>query len=203
MKKSKLYILALASILTFFGCNKEKESGPAGPAGSDGKSFEDYIKKNGFVKMDVYTKSSSGTDSLILSTEYLHEDDRTDSHYSEGEFPGFSIWRLNPKNFATFSIYSLSPLSEAIENQNIYMTYSLNDTLGNGKLLSFSGSFVNEGEDLQISDYSFDKTTGKIKFSFKTTTEHFHLNRVALIVKGSVEAVLNQEVYLRKGVTIE
>lgn len=174
-----------------------------GPAGPDGISLEEYVHKNGSVKMDVYTKSSTGTDSLILSTEYLHEDDRTDSHYSEGDFPGFSIFRINLKNLTSISIRSEKSPSEPMENQVIYLNYDLNDTLGNGKLISTSASLSTYEETLEISDYSFDKATGIIRFTFKSTYNNSDPNKMALIVKGSAEVTLNEEVYLRRGIINE
>ncbi|MBO9698657.1 MAG: hypothetical protein J7604_00540 [Sporocytophaga sp.] len=203
MKRSKLYILALASLLTFFGCKKEKVPGPTGPAGPDGKSLEEHIRKNGFVKMDVYTKSSHGDDSLILSTEYLHEDDFTNSQYSEGELSRFYIWRLNTKNLTSISISSNQAPSEPLENLIFNLDYTLHDTLGNGKLLSLTASATTINESMEISDYSFDKATGKIKFNYKAKYQSSVQGGMDLTLKGSVEAALNEEIYLRKGSIIE
>ncbi|WP_028979042.1 hypothetical protein [Sporocytophaga myxococcoides] len=203
MKKTQLYILALVSIITFSSCKKDIEPGPAGPAGTDGKPLDEYFKKNGFVKMDIYTKSTTDTDSLILSTEYKYTEDRTDARYSEGEKPEYTILRINPRNLTFVSIYSGKSPTEPLENQNIHFNFSLNDTLGNGKLLSFSTGFTTAGKDLEITDYAFDKATGKIKFKFKGTYDNMDPNRMDLIVKGSTEILLNEEIYLRKGSVID
>lgn len=199
MNKIIFYKLAIVFFVAFFGCKKESEPGPQGPAGPDGKMLEGVVHKNGFIKLGVYTKAADGiTDSLILTKEYLHEPDRTDSHYSEGKLPGFEITRKNTENLTLISINSELPPNVPIEEQKINMYLELKDPLGNGKMLDFKNVYVMVNESLEISNYSFDKATGKIRFKFNGYYKKWYEDGINLTIKGEVEANLNEEVYLRK-----
>lgn len=174
MKKINYLSVVFATLLLISSACSKKDPVP-GPAG------QDALRKEGNISGKIYKLNSAGTADTLLGT-FTYEnfeslDDASYTLYSESR--GINLFRRSAKEsedyFELFSNY-IETLEEKPDETRLTINFSYNKALGNGKYLKFM-TFDNtnfrsdiyfgySSSTLSISNYSFNKSTGRLKFDY-------------------------------------
>lgn len=211
MKKINLLSVVFASFLIISSACSKKDPVP-GPAG------QDALKKEGVISGKIYKLNSAGTADTLLGT-FAYEnfeslDDASYTLYSESR--GINLYRRGAKEsqdyFELMSNY-ITTLEEKPDETRLTINFSYNKALGNGKYLKFMTYdntnfrsdiyFGYSSSTLSISNYSFNKSTGRLKFDYEMNIASYENStyRPAKVI-GSVNVTLLEVDYADNGPSI-
>jgi hypothetical protein len=207
MKKINFLSVVFATLLIISSaCSKKDVPGPAG---------QDALRKEGSISGKIYKLNSAGTaDTLLGNFTYEYFESQEDASYAlNSESKGISLVRRSAKEsrdyFELFSNY-ITTLEEKPEETDLTINFSYNKALGNGKYLKFMTydnryyrtdiDFGNSNSTLSISNYSFNKSTGRLKFDYEMNIASYENSTYSPAkVIGSVNVTLLEEEYADNG----
>ncbi|GAL84486.1 hypothetical protein MYP_1714 [Sporocytophaga myxococcoides] len=207
MKKFDFLTVVFATLLIISSaCSKKEVPGPAG---------QDALRKEGSVSGKIYKLNSAGTADTLLGTfAYEYFESQEDASYAlNSEGKGISLVRRSAKEsrdyFELFSNY-ITTLEEKPEETSLTINFSYNKALGNGKYLKFMTYdnryyrtdiyFGSSNSTLSITNYSFNKSTGRLKFDYEMNIASYENSTYSPAkVIGSVNVTLLEEEYADNG----
>ncbi len=207
MKKINFLSVVFATLLIISSaCSKKDVPGPAG---------QDALRKEGSISGKIYKLNSAGTADTLLGTfTYEYFESQEDASYAlNSESKGISLVRRSAKEsrdyFKLFSNY-ITTLEEKPEETDLTINFSYNKALGNGKYLKFMThdnmyyrtdiDFGYSSSTLSISNYSFNKSTGRLKFDYEMNIASYENSTYSPAkVIGSVNVTLLEEEYADNG----
>ncbi|MBO9698659.1 MAG: hypothetical protein J7604_00550 [Sporocytophaga sp.] len=204
MKKNKFSTILFAAFIAFASCNqKEQVPGPQGPAGKDALSL--LLRKDGFIRGNIYITNQLGEDSLIsdFNYEYTSALANNQSFYTKGENASFFIARSDSTvSKRYFKFQGRTDLSQGSpSSQDLQASFYFEKDLGNGKYLRFGqNSDVFVIPKMEFSNYTFNISTGRLKSDFTIIYEGRLPNIRRSKVIGNIDINLQEPVPLRKGI---
>lgn len=213
MKNYHFISLIFTILVIISSCKKEDPiPGPQGPAGRSMEEKATAYSKEGFVKGKVYSTDRNGADTLLgdFNYQYIFGSKRTAIYKGWGEsYPHFNIVREDSAEYGNFFylICYADPILEGFNSENTYINFGYIKDLGNGKYLKFGEGYRPDSHfrealspssqsTFESSNYSFDKTTGRMKFDFVINYDGSELlsGKNSKVI-GSVDVTFKEIVY--------
>jgi len=208
MKKIHLLSVVFATLLIISSACSKKDPVP-GPAG------QDALRKEGNISGKIYRLNSAGTGDTLLGTfAYEYFESLDDASYTlNSESRGINLVRRSAKEsqdyFELFSNY-ISTLEEQPDETRLTINFSYNKALSNGKYLKFmtfdNANFRNDiyfgysSSTLSITNYSFNKSTGRLKFDYEMNIASYENSTYSPAkVIGNVNVTLLEADYADNG----
>lgn len=204
MRKIHFLSVVFATLLILSSaCSKKDVPGPAG---------QDALRKEGSISGKIYKLNSAGTADTLLGTfayEHFESQDHS-SYYSNPEYYSLNLIRRSAKEsndyFEFLADYISTPMDEKPEETDLTINFSYNKALGNGKYLKFRTYdnqmyrtdiyFGSSNSTLSINNYSFNKSTGKLKFDYEMNIASYENSTYSPAkVIGSVNVTLLEQEY--------
>lgn len=218
MKKTFLQIAYLFTILFLLSCRKGDEGAP-GPAGAAGTSGQDALTKQGSISGTITTLDASNNVTTI-PFDFSYYESITNNTYQDYKVNAGYTYAIKRRDLKeSLSYMSLSYNGNIPYNstdpQNMTLDFSIVVEKSDGSYAilqdnycpSTCNDFVNLAPfnpvsgapqaTVTYSNYSFDYTTGAMKFDFTANLPSGYTNfNGAVAISGTVDVILNKKTTL-------
>jgi hypothetical protein len=196
------FIFILIAAFSFTGCKKKSDVAPQGAQGSSGTQG---LKKQGTISGTITGKRSNGAP-INESFNYEYFDNSDESNWdSSGTKYYFTAYRRDSyesQDYISFDASNLDFGSTTPNSTNFSFSFRFTKVLDSGLVLEFGEfkpvlarlDFYNSSSTLQLSNYSFEPNSGRLKFDYEvdlTNNENYSGNTATVI--GKVDVVVERK----------